>query len=211
MPDLEASDEIITGLMHICQEMHQTVAVESLRYIQEQGRFNYVTPTSYLELLSIFSSIFGLKKNELLQQKKRTKTGLDKLLSTEKEVTKLRADLKEMQPLLAEAVEETTQTMETIAIDSKVAAETRIVVQKDEEEAVKKAKEAKAIADDAQRDLDEALPALEAALASLKSLNKNDVTEVKSMKSPPAGVTLVMEAVCIMKKIPPKRIAGTVY
>ena len=83
-----------------------------------------------------------------------------------------------MQPLLAEAVEETTATMETIAIDSKIAAETRIIVQRDEEEAVKKAKEAKAIADDAQRDLDEALPALEAALASLKSLNKNDVSEV---------------------------------
>ena len=79
-----------------------------------------MTPTSYLELLSIFSAIFGLKKNELLQQKKRTKTGLDKLLSTEREVTKLRAELEEMQPLLAEAVEETTQTMETIAVDSKV-------------------------------------------------------------------------------------------
>ena len=73
-----------------------------------------------MELLSIFSAIFGLKKNELLQQKKRTKTGLDKLLSTEREVTKLRAELEEMQPLLAEAVEETTQTMETIAVDSKV-------------------------------------------------------------------------------------------
>ena len=31
MPDLEASDEIVDGLMHICQEMHQTVAEESLR------------------------------------------------------------------------------------------------------------------------------------------------------------------------------------
>ena len=50
--------------------------------------------------------------------------------------------------------------MATITVDSKVAAETRAVVQKEEEEAVKKAKEAKAIADDAQRDLDEALPAL---------------------------------------------------
>ena len=48
-----------------------------------------------------------------------------------------------------------------------------------------KAKGAKAIADDAQRKMDEALPALEAALASLKSLNKNVVTEVKSMKYPP--------------------------
>lgn len=92
--------------------------------------------------------------------RKRTKTGLDKLLSTEKDVTKLRADLEQMQPLLVEAVAEAETTMATITVDSKVAAETRAVVQKEEEEAVKKAKEAKAIADDAQRDLDEALPAL---------------------------------------------------
>ena len=45
-------------------------------------------------------------------------------------------------------------------------------------------------------------------MASLKSLNKNDVTEVKAMKSPPDGVRMVMEAVCIMKKIAPKKIAG---
>jgi dynein heavy chain len=75
-------------------------------------------------------------------------------------VTKLRGDLEEMQPLLEEAVQEAISTMETIAVDSKIAAETREIVQKEEEEAVKKAKEAKAIADDAQRDLDEALPAL---------------------------------------------------
>ncbi len=72
----------------------------------------------------------------------------------------MRGDLEEMQPLLEEAVQEAISTMETIAVDSKIAAETREIVQKEEEEAVKKAKEAKAIADDAQRDLDEALPAL---------------------------------------------------
>ena len=59
--------------------MHQTVVKESLKYKEEQGRFNYVTPTSYLELLSIFSKIFGSKKNELIQSRKRTKTGLDKV------------------------------------------------------------------------------------------------------------------------------------
>ena len=53
--------------------------------------------------------------------------------------------------------------------------------------------QAKAMADDAQRDLDEALPALEAATASLKNLSRNDVVEVKSLSNPPAGVKLVME------------------
>jgi len=48
----------------------------------------------------------------------------------------------------------------------------------------------------------------DAALQSLKSLNRNDVTEVKAMKSPPDGVRMVMEAVCIMKNVPPKKVAG---
>lgn len=58
-----------------------------------------------------------------------------------------------------------------------------------------------------QADLDKALPALDEAVASLKSLSKNDVVEVKSMSNPPAGVKMVMDACCIMfdlkgKKIP---------
>lgn len=45
-----------------------------------------------------------------------------------------------------------------------VANETKVVVQREEAEAGKKAVETQAIADDAQRDLDEALPALVSSL-----------------------------------------------
>jgi len=48
----------------------------------------------------------------------------------------------------------------------------------------------------------------DAALASLKSLNKNDITEVRAMQRPPDGVRMVIEAVCIMKSVKPKRITG---
>ena len=54
----------------------------------------------------------------------------------------------------------------------------RKVVKADEAVAQSKAQETQAIADDAQKDLNEALPALDAAVASLKSLNKGDVVEV---------------------------------
>lgn len=40
-------------------------------------------------------------------------------------------------------------------------------------------------------------------LQALNTLTKNDITEVKGMKSPPAGVKLVLEAVCIMREIKP--------
>ena len=39
---------------------------------------------------------------------------------------------------------------------------------------------------------------LTTAVQALKTLKRDDITEVKSMKSPPAGVKLTMEAVCIM-------------
>lgn len=51
-------------------------------------------------------------------------------------------------------------------------------MQAEEAKASEKARVAHAMASDAQKDLDEALPALDAALASLQSLKKNDVVEV---------------------------------
>ena len=48
----------------------------------------------------------------------------------------------------------------------------------------------------------------DAALASLKSLNKNDVVEVRALQRPPPGVRMVIEAVSIMKEVKPKKVAG---
>ena len=45
-------------------------------------------------------------------------------------------------------------------------------------------------------------------MASLKSLNKNDVVEVRALQRPPMGVRLVIEAVCIMREVKPKKVAG---
>lgn len=47
---------------------------------------------------------------------------------------------------------------------------------------------------------------LQAAEASLKALNKGDITEVKAMKRPPPGVVLVIEAICIIKNVKPKKV-----
>ena len=67
-------------------------------------------------------------------------------MSTESEVTKLQEDLEIMQPLLAQAAKETEETMEKISVDTVVANETKEVVQKEEQEAGKKAEETQAIA-----------------------------------------------------------------
>lgn len=208
MPELEASSEAITGLTLMCVKIHQMVAKKCDQFKAELSRYNYVTPKSYLELLNIFSKLASRKKNELSGARNRMKTGLDKLLSTKEDVSKMQEELEQMRPSLEEAARETEVTMETIKKDTVIAEETRKSVQEEEAKASQKAKIAEAIAADAERDLNEALPALDAALTSLKSLNKNDVTEVRALQRPPPGVKLVIDAVCIMKGIKPKKIPG---
>ena len=65
-----------------------------------------------------------------------------------------------MRPMLEDAVKESISTMQQISKDSVLANETKAIVQKEEAAASEKAKQTQAIADDAQRDLNEALPAL---------------------------------------------------
>lgn len=43
------------------------------------------------------------------------------------------------------------------------------------------------------------MPALNAAVAALDTLKQQDISLVKAMTSPPAGVRMVMEAICILK------------
>lgn len=60
--------------------------------------------------------------------------------------------------------------------------------------------------DECEGELAVAMPLLEAALQALNTLTKNDISEVKAMKNPPAAVKLVMEAVCQMLGVKPVRV-----
>jgi hypothetical protein len=51
---------------------------------------------------------------------------------------------------------------------------------------------------DIEEDLNEALPALESAVASLSNLSMHDIGEVRRFRNPPALVQTTMEAVCVL-------------
>ncbi|WIA11828.1 hypothetical protein OEZ85_011917 [Tetradesmus obliquus] len=200
----DAGGSLIDGVLAACVHIHQSVEAKSKQYYQELRRYNYVTPTSYLELLSTFLKLLGEKRTEVSEAKKRLVGGLDKLTNTAAQVEVMQRELQELQPVLAATAKEVEDMMVVIAHDKEEAAETKKMVQQQEREANEQAAAAKAIADDAQRDLDAALPALDAAVASLKNLSRNDVVEVRSLQNPPAGVKMVMEATCIMFDEKPK-------
>jgi len=205
---MTASDDFTLGehldsVVGFVKHAHVSVARMSERFKAQLGRHNYVTPTSYLELLSTYKAVLGLKRAEVGTLKSRLQLGLDKLISTATQVAGLQVQLTEMQPVLIKTQAEVEVMIVNIARDKAAAAETQAIVAGEESSAREKEAETQAIADDAQRDLDEALPALEEAVKSLSSLKKSDIDEVRTMGKPPFGVRLTMEACCIMFGVKP--------
>lgn len=56
---------VMTGIVIVFQYMHASVVEASERYLQELSRHNYVTPTSYLELLSSYTELMNTKRGNL--------------------------------------------------------------------------------------------------------------------------------------------------
>ena len=50
------------------------------------------------------------------------------------------------------------------------------------------------------------MPAYNDAIAALNTLDRQDITQVKSMTNPPNGVKITMQALCIMRSVPPKMV-----
>ncbi|WAR27202.1 DYH12-like protein [Mya arenaria] len=158
------------------------------------------------EKSEIMETLLGSKQDETLKAKRRYVVGLEKLAFAASQVADMQKELEELQPQLVVSAAENEKMLVVITKESAEVEETSKNVKADEQVANEQAAQAQALKDECEADLAEAIPALEAALAALNTLKPADITIVKSMKSPPSGVKLVMSAVCVMKDIKPDKV-----
>ena len=131
--------------------------------------------------------------------------GLGKLEFASSQVTVMQNELTALRPQLLETSDETEKLMIKIEQDTIQVEAKKEIVACDEALANEAAAAAQAIRDDCENDLAEAIPALQSAINSLNTLKPSDITVVKSMKNPAPIVKFVIESVCVMKGIQPKR------
>eukprot|EP00076_Gallus_gallus_P026083 XP_015148870.1 dynein heavy chain 12, axonemal isoform X2 [Gallus gallus] len=205
---LQLTDREHQEVVASCKYFHTSVLSLSSRFFRSLKRHNYVTPTSYLELIAAFRKLLTQKQDSVMKAKKKYVNGLDQLAFAESQVGEMKQELVQLQPKLEAAKVDNANMMKTIEIESAEVEQKRKTVKVDEEIATKKAEEAQALKNECESDLAEAIPALEAALEALDTLKPSDISIVKSMKNPPSGVKLVMAAVCVMKDIKPEKISN---
>lgn len=191
-------EELRSSVVRMCGFVHRSIEEESKVFFNELRRRVYTTPKSYLDLISLYMSMLQELQSAVDVKRQRMIVGVSKLEDTNAIVNTLRAELVKLEPVLVEKTIEAEHLLATVAVDSAEAAIVAEKVGKEEAIVSKQAGETKVVADDAQRDLDRALPAMESAVKALKSLTKADITEVKSFANPPKAVQVVMDAVCVM-------------
>ncbi|XP_076787402.1 dynein axonemal heavy chain 12 isoform X1 [Arvicanthis niloticus] len=163
-------------IVPICKHFHTSIMRLSERFLEELGRHNYVTATSYLELIGSFRQLLTKKRQAVMEAKQRYVNGLDQLAFAESQVGEMKLELVELQPKLEAAKVENARMMQIIEIESAQVEAKRKFVKLDEEIASGKAEEAQALKNECESDLAEAIPALEAALSALDTLKESIAT-----------------------------------
>ncbi|XP_050296141.1 dynein axonemal heavy chain 2 isoform X2 [Anthonomus grandis grandis] len=195
--------------------IHDSVVQYSKRMLNEMKRYNYVTPTNYLELVSGYKRMLASKRGSVSAQANKLRNGLWKIDDTKAKVTTMSIELEEAQLKVAEFQQQCDDYLVIIVAQRKEADDQQKEVAKKSIKIGEEEIQCKKLADVAQADLDEAMPALEEAVRALDSLSKKDISEMKSYGTPPQKVKMVMEAVNILKGVDPswaeaKRLLGEI-
>ncbi|VDO49605.1 unnamed protein product, partial [Schistosoma margrebowiei] len=155
------SNELKESISKLSTDIHLSVSEAAVRFYNELKRHYYTTPT------------------KLTDGRDKFRNGLNKILETNDLIAKMETELTALRPTLEAKQRDTEKLMIKLSEDQEQADIVRSRVKEDEMLAKQKAAENQIIADDAQRDLDEAIPALEAANKALDSLDKNDISEIR--------------------------------
>ena len=195
----------VDQLCKMAMKIHKSVEAETERFFNQLKRRNYTTPTSYLELISLYVNMLSVQQEKVRSAEMRYRGGLQKLGECEVVVADLQVKLTAMGPELKKAAKETGELMETVKKNQVEADKQQAVVQVDVDAANVQAAAVGTEKDSVQADLDEAIPALNDAIAALDTIKEEDIKSVRGFQKPHPKIRLVCEGVCVFKGVKPKR------
>ncbi|XP_064639639.1 dynein axonemal heavy chain 2-like isoform X2 [Lineus longissimus] len=195
----EEEEKLKPNLSKIFALMHKSVIDYSGKMFLELKRHNYVTPTNYLELVAGYKTLLYEKRKQLGDAANKLKNGLSKIDDTRTKVETMSVELEVAKTKVAQFQKQCEEYLVVIVQQKREADEQQKAVAQKSEKIGEDEVRCRHMADLAQQDLNEAVPALEEAMKALESLNKKDIGEIKSYGRPPQLVETVMQAVMILR------------
>ncbi|XP_069917499.1 dynein axonemal heavy chain 9 isoform X5 [Oryctolagus cuniculus] len=178
--------------------VHTSVNRTSQSYLSNEQRYNYTTPKSFLEFIRLYQSLLRRNGKELKSKMERLENGLLKLHSTSAQVDDLKAKLATQEVELKQKNEDADKLIRVVGVETDKVSREKAVADEEEQRVALIMQEVRQKQKDCEEDLAKAEPALTAAQAALNTLNKTNLTELKSFGSPPLAVSNVSAAVMVL-------------
>jgi dynein heavy chain len=189
------SEEVRDAVVRFMPFSFEIVGQQSELIKDEERRYIYTTPKSFLELIKLFKAMLTTKKNYLEDEKTKYEIGVGKLQQTEEIVAQLEADLK-IQSIEVEAIKiEANEKATVVGAEKEIVDVKAAQAEKDSAEANKIKDEVETLLSSVQKDLDNAIPLVEKAKAALNALKKEDFQTLKVLGSPPDDIKKTFMAV----------------
>jgi dynein heavy chain len=194
----EVPEQLKGSVSEFMAFVHTTVNEKSNMYRDNERKYNYTTPKSFLEQIKLYENLLRSKKRELLGKMERLENGLEKLKATASQVDDLKGKLASQEVELKIKNENADKLIIEVGIKTEIVEKEKAFAEVEEEKVAVISKEVGIKRADCERDLAAAEPALLAAQGALDTLNKNNLTELKSFGSPPPAVVNVVAAVMVL-------------
>jgi len=178
--------------------VHMSVNELGKEYLLNERRYNYTTPKSFLEQITLYDSLLGKKSAELQASVERLENGLEKLKSTSAQVDDLKAKLAAQEVELRQKNDDADKLIEVVGVETEKVSKEKAIADVEEEKVTVIEIEVTKKQTDCARDLEKAEPALKAAEDALNTLNKTNLTELKSFGAPPPAVVNVLGGVMVL-------------
>ena len=196
IPELEP--ELLENLQYHCAHAHMSVNDASNAYLDEDRRYYYTTPKSYLELISLYKDMLANRREALNASKARLENGVDKIAFASAQVTELQVNLKQEQIIVEEKKKATDELIVSIGKEKAVVDAAVEAGAADEAECAAIAEEVSQVQAECAEDLEKAEPIIQEAEAALNSLDKKSLGELKAYSNVDKMISAVTAAVMIL-------------
>ena len=166
------------------------------------------TPRQYVTFVDQYRRIFESKRKVHLESKNHLTAGLTKLEEAAGAVAELSGQAAEQQTLLAEKQQLADEALSRITVSMSEASERKKEVELLKEKTGKESADVSVQKVGIEDELKDVQPLIDSARAAVGSIKSDNINEIKSLRTPPEGILVVLEAVLLLMNNPDTSWAG---
>jgi dynein heavy chain len=195
---IDCTPEILANLEKHMGKCHDLVTEVCDIYFQRMRRHVYVTPKSYLSFIDLYKDVYKVKYDGIDVEEANIVSGLEKLAEASQGVEELKVDLRKEEVKLKEASDVTDKLLKELEVENKKAKEKADEVAIVAENCINQRNQIMAEKEQADRDLQAAIPYLRKAEAAVNSIKPADINELKQMRQAVDTTRLIMDTVQLL-------------